>query len=158
MSPLKKMGAHRPHKRHAMVFEGPGRTKQSFKKECDINEILKQFTKTGLITHVKKHHGFYDDFTSASDYHSALNQIADAQAMFLTLPAQLRAQFDNDPAKFLDFVHDPDNEDEMREMGLLEKKQIQQKEAPQKAEKASKDGGGPEVQPPHETPSDTPSE
>lgn len=116
-----KMGFHRPHKRVQIDCSGNSRTKQSFKKECDINEILRQFRRTGLISHVERQQGFYGDFIGATTYHDALNLIHDAQDMFMTVPAHIRAKFENDPAKFLDFVHDPDNIDEMRELGLLPK-------------------------------------
>ena len=121
MSQRNPMGFHRPHARVQKSFEGPGRTKQSFKKECDINEILHQFRKTGMIRHVAKRQGYYGDFIKAPTYHAALNLIHEAQVMFMELPAQVRAEFDNDPAKFLDFVHNEENEDAMREMGLLDK-------------------------------------
>ena len=115
------MGFHRPHKRVSIDCGGESRTKQQFAKECDINNILKQFRKTGMITHVAKQQGYYGDFIGAGTYHDALNLIQDAQDMFMTLPSQIRAEFDNDPAKFLEFVHNPDNEEKMREMGLLQK-------------------------------------
>ena len=41
--------------------------------------------------------------------------------MFMTVPAHIRAEFDNDPAKFLAFVQDDANTEKMREMGLLQK-------------------------------------
>ena len=117
----KKMGFHRPHKRVHPDLGGPSRTKQSFKKECDINEILRQFHKSGVITHVQKTQGQYQDFINGVTYHQAMNVIADANSMFETVPAKIRAMFDNDPAKFLDFVQNDENEEQMRELGLLQK-------------------------------------
>ena len=40
--------------------------------------------------------------------------------MFEELPATIRKKFENDPAKFLDFVNDERNADEMVELGLRE--------------------------------------
>ena len=88
-----KMGFHRPHKRVQVDFPEPSRTKQSFKKECDINEILKQFRRTGVINHVAKHQGFYGDFTSGVTYQGAMQVIAEANSMFESLPAHIRAEF-----------------------------------------------------------------
>lgn len=122
MTKRNPMGFHRPHGRVQTDCAGESRTKQSFKNECDINRILRQFYRTGLVSHVSKRQGYYGDFIGAGTYHDALNLIHEARDMFLELPAKIRAEFDNDPAKFLDFVHDPENEEQMREMGLLNAK------------------------------------
>jgi len=96
---------------------GPGRTKQSFKKECDINQIMARYKKTGAITHYAKHSGQYMD-CSEIDYKTALDQVNNAQAMFDDLPSSIRGKFENDPAQFLSFVQDPDNASEMQDLGL----------------------------------------
>lgn len=98
---------------------GPSRTKQANSAECDINNIMTRFEKTGIIDHVNRFPGGYGDYTGApSDYHEAMDQVVSAQAMFLTLPARVRARFGNDPGAFLDFVADPANEAELVKMGL----------------------------------------
>ncbi len=107
-----------PHKRVQSIPSGKSRTKQSFQKETDINFILAQTEKGLLVTHVNQHEGNYGDFIDAQDYHTSLNLIHDAQASFLSIPASIRAKFDNDPAKFLEFAQNPDNSAELIEMGL----------------------------------------
>lgn len=106
--------------RVSVSFSGIGRTDQSFQKQCDINQIMVKYQKTGLIDHVSQHGGNYGDFTSASDYHTAMNQINEAQAAFDSLPSSLRKRFDNDPYEFLKFVQEESNIDEMRELGLIQ--------------------------------------
>jgi len=64
----------------------------------------------------------------AIDYHEALNIVADAESMFEELPSTIRAQFENDPHKFLEFVQDPNNLDEMRELGLAKPPTLSDKE------------------------------
>lgn len=93
------------------------RTKQSMKAECDINNIMKKYQKTGLITHFAAHAGSYD-FCPETDYRESIEIIRKAEAMFADLPSSARKRFDNDPGKFLAFVQDPKNHDEMRNMGL----------------------------------------
>lgn len=112
------------------------RTKQSFKKQCDINVIMKKYEKTGLITHTKQH-GHYGDFTNVTDYHAALNAVHEANEGFMTLPASLRKRFGNDPAKLIEFLNDSKNLDEAIELGLVEKPV----NAPQEAQQES--GGNP---------------
>jgi len=99
------------------VNEEPSMTKQCFKKECDINNILAKHDKTGLISHVNKHDGNYGDAT-AVDFHEAMNTITIAEQMFAELPSSTRKRFENDIPAFLDFVQNPDNAQEMVDMGL----------------------------------------
>lgn len=105
-------------KKHVTIIEGESMTKQAAADECDINNIMAQFRKTGLLTHVRQNEGEYGDFTNALEYHECLNKLREADAMFSTMPSDLRAKFDNDPAKFLDFAQNPDNQQEMIDLGL----------------------------------------
>lgn len=97
----------------------PSMAKQSMKGECDINFIIQRFQKTGVIEHQREHEGNYGEFTQL-DYHEAMNVVAEANSMFETVPSNIRKKFDNDPGKFLQFVTDAKNLDEMRDLGLAE--------------------------------------
>ena len=95
------------------------RTKQAFQKECDINTIMVKYQNTGLVGHNNAVNGRYGDFVSDLDYHSAMNDVIAADEAFASLPSSIRSRFENDPAQFLAFVHDENNIDEMKKMGLL---------------------------------------
>lgn len=110
-------GMYNPHDR-VQLDPGAGRTKQSFYEESNINLIMAKYEKTGLLDHVNTHEGNYGDFIAAPDYHTAMNQIRDAGEMFMAIPANTRSEFENDPARFLEFVQDEGNYDRMVEMGL----------------------------------------
>lgn len=97
-----------------------GKTKQSFKDECDINTIMGKFRHTGVINHTVLKKPVYGDFSSAEDYMSSLNAVKEAQQIFDSMPARVRARVDNDPAKFIAFAENPENEAELRELGLIE--------------------------------------
>jgi len=107
-----------------MRFSKPSLTKQSFRDECDINNILRQFNVTGQLP-AGSVQPQYGDFSGITDYQSALNAVMAAQDSFLELPAKVRAKFDNDPAVFLDFVSDEANKDEMKALGLLREETAQ---------------------------------
>lgn len=99
------------------------RTQQHFKEECDINGIMKKFERTGMLEHVNEFHGNYGDFTELPvSYHDAIDQVLAAQDMFMTVPAKVRALFDNDPGQFLAFVDDPANADRLVELGLAHRR------------------------------------
>lgn len=99
----------------------PSRTKQSFKAECDINTIISRYLKTGTLDFANKNEPRYGDVTGI-EYQQAAFKVAAAKSMFAELPAALRHRFDNEPAKFLDFVQDDRNIEEARELGLLKPK------------------------------------
>jgi len=96
----------------------PSLTKQSFKSQCNIDTILANYKKTGVITHANKTQPQYGDFLQAADYQLYQNKILQAQDAFNSIPSNIRAEFDNDPQKFLEFAQNPENIDAMRELGL----------------------------------------
>lgn len=93
-------------------------TKQADKKQTDINEIIRRYDKTGLITHVNTMQAWYPETPNQHEYKDALNLVMKAQEEFMNIPSDIRKRFDNDPGSFLEFVTDPKNIDELVEMGL----------------------------------------
>lgn len=100
------------------IDTGPGKTEQAHKRQTDINYILNDYRKTGLVKHAAKHQGTYDDMP-AVDFQEAMFKVTQAQQMFETLPGDIRKRFGNDPGAFLEFVQDPNNVDEMAKLGML---------------------------------------
>lgn len=114
--------AYSKKERVQLVNEEDSLTKQSFQNECNINSIMKKWERSGVLPHSRSSQPCYGDFSNVTDFQSALNAVSDAQDVFMQLPAQLRARFDNDPACFLDFVDNPSNMEEMISLGLAERK------------------------------------
>lgn len=106
-------------------------TKQAFKDECNINKIIAKYQKTGAITHLNKNAPQYGYATSL-DFREALEVVKEGQRLFDELPANIRKICDHDPAKFLEFVQDPKNKDQLVELGLATSKKPpeEKKEAP----------------------------
>lgn len=100
------------------VETGDGLTEQSHKNETDMNYILRDYQRTGLIKHAKEHEGRYDD-VSVQDFQEAMFLVTQAQSMFDSLPANIRKRFGNDPSAFLEFTQNPENAPEMTRMGIL---------------------------------------
>lgn len=94
-------------------------TKQSHKDECDIHNILRQYSRTGIINHINARSGEYIDLPDLGDYQAAMNTLIDAQNSFASLPAAVRDHFNNDPGRFLDAFNDPSQADYLRSVGLL---------------------------------------
>lgn len=117
---VKIRSAYSPHYRSQAHPKGASLAKQSMAEECDINNILAQYNKTGAIEHLREG-GYYADLPEPLDYHGSMNAVILAREAFSTLDSGLRARFGNDPEKLLEFVHDPANRDEMVTLGLAER-------------------------------------
>lgn len=104
-------------------FPEKSRTHQSFKAECDVNNIMKKYERTGILEHRNTFQGQYGDFTNVpNDFHEAQNAVIAAEEMFMTLPAKVRRRFQNDAGEFIDFATDPANQEEMIKLGLAERR------------------------------------
>lgn len=127
---------------------GPSLTKQSFKDDCDINHIVNQFKKTGTVTHETRFQPTYG-YAPAVEFRDALDMVASIKGSFQSLPADLRNRFGNDPASLLEFVENPENLQEARELGIFEPEGTEGTEAPSGAaeqpeapEPGESEGGG----------------
>ncbi len=111
--------AYGPKKRVVLDNFEPTLTDQSFKKMSDIHNVLKQYDKTGLITHVNKHAPIYDDVSDLPAYQDAMNLIVSAQTAFDGLPVKVKKRFGYDPEEFISFMSDSENRDEAIKLGLV---------------------------------------
>lgn len=95
-----------------------GRTKQSFKNDCDINLITAQYVRTGLLGHVNRRQPMYGDFSQALDLHSSKLLVQRAEEEFAELDSRIRAVADNDPVKFLELLADEEGARDLQAAGL----------------------------------------
>ena len=77
--------------------------------------------KTGHIDHVNTQQGVYADLVGIGDYQEMLQRVKDAEYAFDTLPHTLKTKFDQDPAKLIKYLEDPNNLEESYKIGLREK-------------------------------------
>lgn len=97
---------------------GPSLAVQAAKDECDINNIIDRFNATGQFTHLKDAPLQYADVSHLTDFRDAMDIVVQAQDLFMSLDAKLRARFGNDPAAYVDFLMNPANMDEAVKLGL----------------------------------------
>ncbi len=112
--------AYLPHERIQTFPVGPTMTQQSMQDECDINNILQKYQKTGLVSHLAAHQGEYSMMPTLPEFSDAMNLITGANTMFEELPSSIREKFQNSPGKFLDFLSNPVNRQEAIEMGFID--------------------------------------
>lgn len=125
----KIFSAYGTKRRHAIKFSKRTPTKQSFRDECDINQIMAKFQKTGAISHVNRH-GVEYGFATSHDFRESMEIVTKANEMFDELPSSIRSKFLNQPELFLEFVQDPANQAEMQKMGLTINKSESTDESP----------------------------
>lgn len=125
------IGAYSPKLKITQSFpDNSPHTRQEFKEECDINNIMAQYMTSGEFFHINETAPQYLDCTG-EDFRASMDYIAGAFSMFEELPASVRMQFDNDPAEFLDFCSHEKNRPELAAMGLLSADAVKQMATPQ---------------------------
>lgn len=100
------------------------KVQQHKKEETDINNIVKKYHKTGVIGNPldsTPRKPMFGDFSIQGSYHEMLNTIKSADNAFLSLSANVRKRFENDPQKALEFVAKRENTMEAVKLGLLDK-------------------------------------
>lgn len=85
--------------------------------DVNINSIMRKYHKTGFLPRYEKAAAVYGDFTEVGDFQAAMNTVIRGRELFETIPADIRAKFDNDPHQFLEFMRQAEPDD-VREIGL----------------------------------------
>lgn len=107
--------------RHSSRLEclDDSRTKQSFKDECDINNIVSRYKKTGVLPDsARAGMGRYGDFSAVPSYHEMHQRVLAANEVFALLPAKIRRELGNDPGALIRLSETPDGVKRLVELGL----------------------------------------
>lgn len=96
----------------------PSLTRQEFADEADINNLMAKYEKTGILPTVNFKNPAFLDVSDVPDFQTALDFVAKAETAFMSLPARVRASFDNSAAQFINYAENPENLDQMRDWGL----------------------------------------
>lgn len=103
---------------------GPSLTKQADAEACDINLIVAKYHKTGHLEHVREHMGAFEFLPDQMEYQEALAAVSAADMAFAAIPAEIRAQFSNSAALFLQFAEQNPG-DYLEKLGLVPPAEIQ---------------------------------
>ena len=98
-------------------------TAQEFKEESDINTIIDRFGIGENPIEAQRWVTDVDIADAPNNYQDVMNQLNAARDQFMSLPARVRSRFENDPAKFVNFVSDASNLEEMISLGLAERRE-----------------------------------
>ncbi len=103
-------------KRVQVTFNDPIITEQHHKHTCNINYKIKHFTQSGQNLPNQTF-----GYASEKSFHESMNIVTKSQENFALLPAKIRTKFDNNPAKLLQFLDNPENALEAASLGLIKK-------------------------------------
>lgn len=120
----------------ALVCPEPSLTDQSFVAESDVNAIMARALQTGSVPVYADRQPFYGDFTDMPSYMDMQNVLIEADNAFMALPSAIRARFENDPAKFIEFANDPKNAEQLADWGLLSPEAVDRLDAAKAAKAA----------------------
>jgi len=104
---------------------GESKTLQSFRDESDVNNIMRRYKKTGILIpeSVQRRQAFYGDFVERGfDFQQAQNALLAANETFMSLSAELRYRFHNNPLEYIRFIENPANRDECIKLGFRTEK------------------------------------
>lgn len=107
-------------RRTALYCADESLTKQEFVAETDINVILERFMKTGEPPPMALPEHFLS-INRNQTWFELQSHLAEANAMFYTLPPALRAEHLNDPARWADAVVkavERDSVEDLRALGI----------------------------------------
>lgn len=122
-----------------------GRTKQQFRDEVNINEIMRRYRDNAIVPETRGQAGHYGDFSDIGGYDEAMEAVNTANQAFVELPSHVRTRFGNDPAQLLLFMEDEGNEEEARALGILPPLEV---EPEPELEELAEPGPGGEGDPP----------
>lgn len=100
---------------------------QSFRDECDINNIMLRSMQTGSLVDPAQvaratRMPMYEDVSAMPEsFMDAQVYVMEASAMFDELPSGVRQKFGNNVQKLLEFLADKNNRAEAVELGLIAK-------------------------------------
>lgn len=106
-------------------------TRGDMADDCDINKLMERYGWDNL-THINKANPIYLDWTELPDLQGSMEVYNQVRESFMSLPASVRKDFENEPEKFLAFAQDEKNVDKMREYGMLPP--VKAEPAPQRVE------------------------
>lgn len=102
---------------HSIVFEDVSLTHHSQAYETDINNMVKGAVPWSIR---QKSPFFIDETLLPDNYEELHNLIQSAQQQFMLLPPEIRARFQNDPAKLAQALGDPRRHQELVDLGLIQ--------------------------------------
>lgn len=95
------------------------RTKQSFRDQVNVNEIVKRALTSGQLDHVNHREPLFGDFSKSTDLKSQIDAVHQAEESFKTLSSGVRKAAQNKPHILLEMLASDTGCQELRDAGLV---------------------------------------
>lgn len=96
-------------------------TEQNHKGSVDINEIVRKtaggFDRIAATANIT---ALSYDTNPYNDFEEMMTLVAKGKQAFESLPHEVREEFNNNPAKYMDYVRNPENKDDLVKRGWVE--------------------------------------
>lgn len=106
-----------PNKSTPLVCTEESITEQHHESETNINAIIAR-NGPELQKSIDAMQDMRFDDVTGNDFQEIMDMMITARESFDKIPSEIRNFFGNDPAKFVDFVNNPNNNDKLIEWGL----------------------------------------
>ena len=123
--PFKTRYNHNPASERDLTCGLPSLTDQQFKDDADINVLCARYRERGYYynplaaVREKPRMPQFGDFSRLPDLGTALSNVAQAQEMFMRLPAEVREACGHDPAAFIALEKNPQMQELLKKYGLV---------------------------------------
>lgn len=84
-----------------------------------ISDVIKKYRENNDLIPIGKQMPMYADFSRVPDFQAGLQQIINAQRMFMELPSEIRSMVNNSEHQFIQWMEDPENHDKAVELKLI---------------------------------------
>lgn len=121
------------------------KVQQKFKDLATPGNKIRQMERAQMVTDPEG--SIFGEGTTHLDYTTMLGQVTDIQQKFQKIDSGIRAKFDNDPQKIINFVHDKKNYQEALKMGLIMPDEGMEAEIKEKAQIEAIKASTPEAPP-----------
>lgn len=125
------------------VVEEPGEslTVESEERSTNLNNMVRRWLAGEPVPQARPME--FGDVSRVVDLQEAANELAKLKAAFMQYPADIRAEFRNDPLEFAAFVSDPANLEAGRELGIYAVEPAEPSKPPVEAAPAAPAGDKP---------------
>jgi hypothetical protein len=110
---------YNPPKVSGWNSEQESKVQEQFADACQTDTIIRKYNMMGVNPFIASGGSQYLDTTQIPSFVCAQNAQVKVKEYFDGLPADVRLEFNNDPAQFAEAVLDPQNADYLRELGVL---------------------------------------
>lgn len=107
--------------KYSIDCSGESKTQQQFKQDADINNIVRRMALHNQVPATMVAEPIYADISEAPDFQTANNIVLETEQKFFGLPSKVRARFENNPQKLMEFLNKEENRKEAEELNLIPK-------------------------------------